>query len=345
MERVVTLKDIAEAAGVGKGTVDRVLHNRGRVSEETRQRVLQCVQELGYKPNMAARMLAKRKVYRIAVTFHNMEKEFWDQVLEGIDRAEAEYRQLGVEVHRFILPEMNLEAQEKIILKVIEERFDALAIVPYYSKGITEALEKAAAAGIKIIVFNNDEKCTGSIYVGDNTRQSGRTAGRMMSLIAPRGARYAVAVPGIEIMASLDLRYKGFREIVDKARPDMHMVELINANNDYSKAYTRVKELLSENAIDAIYATNVISLEAARAVEECRRANQIRIVGHDLIPSVQEAMRKGLIDVSIGQEPSRQGYLAVSLLCRQLLQEEELKEDVYTNIVIAVSENEGYYPG
>ena len=38
MDKVVTINDIAKAAGVGKGTVDRVLHNRGRVSEETKKR-------------------------------------------------------------------------------------------------------------------------------------------------------------------------------------------------------------------------------------------------------------------------------------------------------------------
>ena len=71
MNNIVTINDVAEAAGVGKGTVDRVLHNRGRVSEETRKRVLKCIEELGYKPNTAARMLAKRRIYKIAVIYQN----------------------------------------------------------------------------------------------------------------------------------------------------------------------------------------------------------------------------------------------------------------------------------
>ncbi len=43
MENIVTIEDVARAASVGRGTVDRVIHNRGRVSEETRQKVLQCI--------------------------------------------------------------------------------------------------------------------------------------------------------------------------------------------------------------------------------------------------------------------------------------------------------------
>ena len=48
MDKTVTLEDVARAAGVGKGTVDRVLHNRGRVAEKTRERVLACIEELKY---------------------------------------------------------------------------------------------------------------------------------------------------------------------------------------------------------------------------------------------------------------------------------------------------------
>ena len=49
-----TINDVAEASGVTIGTVDRVLHERGEVSEKTREKVLRAVRELGYKPNVYA---------------------------------------------------------------------------------------------------------------------------------------------------------------------------------------------------------------------------------------------------------------------------------------------------
>ena len=52
----VTIKDIAAAVGVSRGTVDRVINHRGGVSEEVAARVEQAVEEMGYFPNRAGRI-------------------------------------------------------------------------------------------------------------------------------------------------------------------------------------------------------------------------------------------------------------------------------------------------
>ena len=57
----VTLKQIAEIAGVSRGTVDRALHNRGRVSEEVAQRIRKIADDLGYCPNEVGQALAKTR--------------------------------------------------------------------------------------------------------------------------------------------------------------------------------------------------------------------------------------------------------------------------------------------
>ena len=57
----VTINDVARAAGVSKGTVDRVLHNRGEVSAKSREKVLKVIEELGFKPNLYASLLASQK--------------------------------------------------------------------------------------------------------------------------------------------------------------------------------------------------------------------------------------------------------------------------------------------
>lgn len=54
----IRLTDIARMANVSVGTVDRVIHNRGRVSEENIRRVKEIMEQVGYKPNLIARSLA-----------------------------------------------------------------------------------------------------------------------------------------------------------------------------------------------------------------------------------------------------------------------------------------------
>ena len=57
MATQTTIKDVARESGVSIGTVDRVLHNRGRVAPEKQQAVLEAVQRLNYKPSQVARAL------------------------------------------------------------------------------------------------------------------------------------------------------------------------------------------------------------------------------------------------------------------------------------------------
>ena len=55
-DKKITIFDVAECAGVSKGTVDRVLHNRGEVSKTSAEKVRKAIEELGYEPNLYARL-------------------------------------------------------------------------------------------------------------------------------------------------------------------------------------------------------------------------------------------------------------------------------------------------
>jgi len=63
----VTIKMIAERAGVSIGTVDRAFNNRGRISEKTKEQILRIAKEMGYQPNKIASALRKKRETKIAV--------------------------------------------------------------------------------------------------------------------------------------------------------------------------------------------------------------------------------------------------------------------------------------
>jgi len=80
----VTLKDIAERAGVTSATVSMVINNKPNISEATRRKVLKIARELNYYPNVIARGLATRKSNSIGVIVPNLASSFVVRILQGI---------------------------------------------------------------------------------------------------------------------------------------------------------------------------------------------------------------------------------------------------------------------
>jgi len=91
-ENAHTLDEIAKLAGTTKSTVSRVLSNHPRISEKTRKRVLQVVEQQHYRPNLFARALAGGKTGLIGVISSNIGSGFYAEVIRGIDIV---FNQLG----------------------------------------------------------------------------------------------------------------------------------------------------------------------------------------------------------------------------------------------------------
>lgn len=71
----IRIKDIAARAGCSIGTVDRVIHKRGKVSEPVKKRILEIIKELDYKPNVNARVLASKNPLNLGILLPAYEKE------------------------------------------------------------------------------------------------------------------------------------------------------------------------------------------------------------------------------------------------------------------------------
>jgi len=88
---MATIKEIAERAGVSRGTVDRVLNNRGAVCAETEERIRAIIKELDYKPNKAGMALAaQKKKYLIGIILFSKQNPFFDEVMEGFQEKAEE---------------------------------------------------------------------------------------------------------------------------------------------------------------------------------------------------------------------------------------------------------------
>ncbi|MBT1247078.1 MULTISPECIES: LacI family DNA-binding transcriptional regulator [unclassified Thermosipho (in: thermotogales)] len=81
----ITIKDVAKKAGVGVGTVSRVINNSPHVNPRTKEHVLKIIQEMGYMPNPHARRLSSGHTKIITTIFPQMVGEFHQLLLSGID--------------------------------------------------------------------------------------------------------------------------------------------------------------------------------------------------------------------------------------------------------------------
>src|SRR5690606_32863841 len=89
--RLSTIRDVAREADVGIGTVSRVLNNSPQVSPETRERVLQAIQQLGFRPNQLARQLSRgTRVRSLGVISPFISDHSFMDPLKGLQRAMAE---------------------------------------------------------------------------------------------------------------------------------------------------------------------------------------------------------------------------------------------------------------
>ena len=98
---MVTIYDIARVTGLAKSTVANALSGKGTVSEATRQRILQCAQEMGYRPNVLARSFYHHKTLTIALLFPTITNPFYPEIIEAIERtaSERDYQTLFCSTH------------------------------------------------------------------------------------------------------------------------------------------------------------------------------------------------------------------------------------------------------
>ena len=116
----IRIKDIAEAADVSRGTVDRVIHKRGKVAPQVKAKVEAAILSLGYSPNIIARTLANNKEYHIATLIPFPDDDiFWKLPQVGIQKAFEATRDFGIHIDQFYFkmddPESFVNEAEKLI--------------------------------------------------------------------------------------------------------------------------------------------------------------------------------------------------------------------------------------
>ncbi|TFG61512.1 MAG: LacI family transcriptional regulator [Spirochaetales bacterium] len=147
--KATTIDDVAREAGVSKSTVSRALANSPRISEETRRRIVQIKDRLGYEPSNLARGLSLRRTYTVGVLLEDISNSFFTEVAKGI---ETTLKKAG---YTMFLTSTGFSCEEEIRLTrtFLSNGVDGILITPVDEN--SEALSLLKAQGIPFFVLNN----------------------------------------------------------------------------------------------------------------------------------------------------------------------------------------------
>ena len=343
----IRIKDIAEKAGVSTGTVDRVIHKRGNVKKDVRERVELVMSELGYKRNFIASTLAYNRTLRISALIFNSDP-YWTQIKEGIEKAQDATSHYGVRISLHYADQRDPKVFGNLAKAILTSRPDAILFAPLFLGEGLKLLRACRRKSIPAVLINTDLDDPGALcYIGQNSYQSGQLAAKLL--------HFGIHGEATALLLNLDAdsqnakhlkdKEQGFRDyFVEKHSKDIQVVSRNFADYDDKG---KLKKFLSETFalypdLAGIFVTNSRTYKLIECLEELEHED-IKLVGFDLISENLTYLRKNRINFLINQNPVLQGYLGIMNIVNHLLLKQEISPLQYLPLDIVVIENCDYY--
>lgn len=276
MSKRVTSIEVAKRAGVSQSTVSRVFsENSPNVSAAARQKVLRAADELGYQPNIIARMMSTRKTNIVGIVMANITSPFYPYVLEQFLQALQ-----AVERQVLLFTASDHQTVDDILPLVWQHRVDALIIT---SATLSSDMAKVASQqNVPVILFNRVVNNPGVSAVCADNVQGGRMAA---DALLAAGCRHLAFIAGTPNTSTSYERECGFMERLHEQAG----VEVLRAQGAYTyeSGFAATQQLLEGNRPDAIFAANDImalgALDAIRA-RGLQVGDDVSVIGYDNIP-------------------------------------------------------------
>jgi DNA-binding LacI/PurR family transcriptional regulator len=274
------MSDVAQRAGVSHQTVSRVLNGMPGVRPDTRERVLEAVGQLGYRRNLAARLLASTRSRTVGVVTWGTSQFGPANVLLALEAAarRTDYRMATVNV-----VEMSTEAFREAVDQLLEQAVEALVVIVPHETILREA--HGLHLDIPMLVVEGDLSRT-PLALGVDNSQGGRIAtAHLLSL----GHETVVHLSGPMGWAEAHARRDGWRQELEAQG---RRVPPLRWGGDWSarSGYETGRSLAREPDVTAVFVANdQMALGFVRALREAGRRvpEDVSVVGFDDLPEVE----------------------------------------------------------
>ncbi len=350
MDHPIKIKDIAAHAGVSAGTVDRVLHNRGDVSQKTREKVLKIIDELGYKTNIIAKTLALKKkiVFATLIPAEDSYSNYWQKPLTGFQKAEKEFSKYRIKINNYLFDINNKNSFIEKSLHLIGDAPDAVVIAPIFKKEATIFINKLKEKKIPFIFLdtNLDDEKESIGYIGHDSFQSGKVAAKLIDKRIKSDDNILL----INLSANtkeqnhLSKRSEGFKVYFSKKNRigTLFEIDINNLSNSFIK--NKMDYVFSSvSNLKAIFVTSSKAYLIAAYLYKNKLQHQVVLTGYDLIDRNITYLNNDTIDYLISQNPIKQGFDSIEILFRSVVMKNQIKKNTYLPIDIIIKENVMYY--
>lgn len=344
----IRIVDIARMAGVSTGTVDRVIHNRGKVSEANLRRIREVLDSVDYHPNLAARSLASCREQLLAVIIPAYrEGEYWADVDAGIDRAAAEAARFNLRVRRYFFDQYDRSSFRRTLAHVRDERFDGVLIATLFSEMVVSFTRELDADGIPYVFVDSDiPDCNQLAYFGTASFDAGVVAARLLTdKMEPDADILVGSIVHTSEGGSNQCRNRelGFRAYLDRIgfRGELRNASLRLDDEAHNKRV--LDELFGRypRIAGAVTFNSTCYILAGYLAAASRR--DVRLVGYDIIRRNRDMLLSGVVTALVAQRPEAQGYYGVTALTEHLTGGREVPRVNNMPIDILLSENIRFY--
>jgi len=267
-----SIKDVAKAAGVSTATVSRVLANNAPVRPETRERVMQAIEALGYRPNLIARSLRVQKSAKIGLVVSDIRNPFFTAIGRAVEDAAYEQGYSVLMCNTDENPE-----KEKMYLNILHD--ESVAGVIFSPTHQFSSSKESFNSNIPFVIIDRTVKTEKADQV---LLDNFSAAYELASHLVENGYRHIAGLFGNASTTGED-RKRGFQHALKEHGLEPGSIHFVEPRIKHG--YDTTTDLLEQpNPPDAIFTSNsLLTAGAFQAIRDCGLAvpDEIALVGFD----------------------------------------------------------------
>lgn len=309
--RKARLNDVADLAGVGIATVDRVLNERGNVSPKTARKIIEAARALGLPRVLPA---PYRRGLRLDVLLVRPDMPFFERLNDAFSRIAASLDR-SVIVQRTFLDESR---PRQVAERILATKGDAIILCGQESPAIIEAVATVSTAGIPVVTVVSDLPTSPRLaYVGVDHYATGRTAAFFMARMARQSGPVIVLCHSFGYRFSAE-RVSGFRDGLRDHAPELRIAATLEGRDDHAESERLVTEALRRfpDCI-GLYNSGGTNPAAELALKSEGLAGKVIFIGHGLTHQTRRMLAEGTMTLAMDQSPEQQARVAIDTLLRR----------------------------